>query len=65
MHASVKAPQRSRQIIDALHFDLNAIAKVAAVTDAGHQKVPSLFGCLGLNAPLFGARHEHGGVEYC
>ena len=51
-------------VLDALHFEVDAVAKVAPVTGARPKKLPSLFGCLGLNAPLFGTRNKHGCVEH-
>jgi hypothetical protein len=52
-----------KSVLDALHLDMEAIAKMTAVARTGREKSASFFRAFGFDTPLLGAHHEHCGVE--
>jgi hypothetical protein len=54
---------QSPSVLDALHLDLEAIAKMTAVARTTREKLASFFRACGLDTPLLSARHEHRGME--
>ena len=50
-------------ILDTLNLEVTPLPKMAPVPRAGGKKFTRLLNTLRLNAPLFGAHHQHGRVE--
>jgi hypothetical protein len=53
----------TKSVLDAVHLDMEAIAKTTAVARTGREKLASFFRAFGFDTPLLGARHDDRGVE--